>query len=426
MARSSDVSRVVLVGPASPAVLAEELSGQARATAASIRGLSGIPVTSLARGLLGAGCQVELVTLAPDVHDVVVLESGRLRVLVGPYRPRARDCAKDFYRSERRQLRHLLSGTDGELLHAHWTYEFALACERDPRPVVVTAHDCPPTVLRQIPSAYRAARTVVGCRTRLGIRHLSAVSPTLAARWRREMLYRAPIEVLPNIIEVPPAPETQQVPDPAAPVILEISEAPDARKNVERLVAGFAQVRSAEPAAELHLVGPGLDSQGPIAQWARMRGLADGIRFIGRVPWQELGQHLESATLFAHTSLDENHCLAVCEAMAYGVPVLAGAKAGGLPWTLDHGRAGLLVDVREPAAIGRGILSLLRDPARREELGTAGRRRVLTEWSRDRVTQAYLDWYARSRDAPRRTERRSSGGPARVTPPPAPSSAGPL
>jgi glycosyltransferase involved in cell wall biosynthesis len=392
---------VVLVGPASPSALADLFTGTARTTAAQLSGLGGVPVNSLARALLDAGCQVEIVTLDRDVGAPLTIEEGRLRILVAPYRSRGHDRARDLYAAERRGLAALLTRTDGSLLHAHWTYEFALPCFGDGRPTAVTAHDSPLGTFRLMPSRYRAVRTAVGVLARLRIAHLSTVSPTLATRWRREMLYRRPIAVIPNVVQGTGADGRRPQGDEAsAPLLLDIAEGDD-HKNVRALVRAFPGVLDAHPDARLRLIGPGLGGDSVLAGWARSCGLDRQVEFIGPVPWNRLGGHLSETTVFVHPSLDESFSLSICEAMHAHVPVVAGRHAGAVPWTVGAG--GLLVDITDPAAIRSAVLRLLADPQLRRAVGDAAAARVRTAFAPEVVAPRYLEWYA----AVRRDEQRA-------------------
>jgi glycosyltransferase involved in cell wall biosynthesis len=63
--------------------------------------------------------------------------------------------------------------------------------------------------------------------------------------------------------------------------------------------------------------------------------------------------------------------MALIEAMSRGIPVIGGESSGGVPWTLDHGRAGRLVDVRSSDAVAQAMLEFAADPSLR--LGYAER-----------------------------------------------------
>ena len=81
---------------------------------------------------------------------------------------------------------------------------------------------------------------------------------------------------------------------------------------------------------------------------------------------------LGSLDLLVLASREDPFPLVVLEAMCLGVPVVA-FRVGGVPDQL--GDAGVLVPPEDTAALAREIVALLRDPARRQELGARGRER---------------------------------------------------
>jgi glycosyltransferase involved in cell wall biosynthesis len=81
--------------------------------------------------------------------------------------------------------------------------------------------------------------------------------------------------------------------------------------------------------------------------------------------------------------------MAVAEALALGIPVLAGRDSGAIPWLLDGG-GGCLVDVRDPAAIAEGLLYLLRAAPQGPEAVAAGRARVRERFAARTVAMQYL------------------------------------
>jgi L-malate glycosyltransferase len=391
----TSIGRIIIVGPASPAALASHLSGADSQRAAAVKGMGGgvgaEPVSVLVSALLERGFAVDLVTLTPEVADLQHLSGPSLDVRIGPYRKRARHRVRDFFAAERRAVREMLARAAGDVVHAHWTYEFALACEHEHRPVLVTAHDAPLTMLRLQRDAYRLARTILAYRARLGIRTMSAVSPYLAHRWQREMAYRRPITVVPNISVGLPvlAPRTTK----AHPLVLDVTEE-DNFKNVVSLVRAFSQVRRRRPDAVLRLVGPGLGPADRLAGWAKANGLEAAVEFVGHVVHSAIPYHLAEADVFAHVSLEESQGVSVCEAMHAALPVIGGQRSGAIPWTLDEGRCGLLVDVRDPGAIADGVLRLCANPGLATELGKAARSRAVTTFGADAVVRGYLDAYA--------------------------------
>ena len=81
--------------------------------------------------------------------------------------------------------------------------------------------------------------------------------------------------------------------------------------------------------------------------------------------------------------------MAVVEAMALRVPVVAGAKSGGVPWVLDHGRAGFLTNVREPRAMAETLLACIRNADERAQKTRNAYERATTYFSPRVVAEKY-------------------------------------
>ena len=68
--------------------------------------------------------------------------------------------------------------------------------------------------------------------------------------------------------------------------------------------------------------------------------------------------------------------MALLEAQAAGVPVIAGSE-GGVADIVADGSTGLLVEPRSPPAFAVAVRALLDDPERRRAMGAAAQARVL-------------------------------------------------
>jgi glycosyltransferase involved in cell wall biosynthesis len=374
----------------SPALVADLLHESDQPTARIVEGIGGTPVANLARALVELGSSVEVVTTAWGLDGPLVLSGPKMRVLATPLRRRARDRARDLFRFERRGLEALIAQTHGDVLHAHWTYEFAWAAQAAGRPLVVTAHDAPLTIFSHHRDAYRLMRLVMAVVVRSRLRHLVAVSPYLAQRWRREMRYAALIDVVPNIVESQEVAKADEACTGRIGVVADGSRL----KNVGALLRAFPSVVSAVPDAELVVVGPGLDGESAFAKSAAASGL-ERVQFLGPLPHDEVLRLLRTCSAYVHPSLEETFSMAVVEAMAAGLPVVGGQSSGGVPWVLADGAAGHLVDVRDPAELADGILLLLRDRPFADSLAAEGRRRAAALFSAEAVASSYLEIYER-------------------------------
>ena len=113
--------------------------------------------------------------------------------------------------------------------------------------------------------------------------------------------------------------------------------------------------------------------------------LGERVRLVEEVPFAELDRLVGAAQFAVQPSLHEGFGLPALEAMAAGVPVLAG-RAGALPEVC--GDAAVYCDPSSEDDIARSLMLLANDEPLRMRLAAAGRRRALT-FSWDACAQAH-------------------------------------
>ena len=150
------------------------------------------------------------------------------------------------------------------------------------------------------------------------------------------------------------------------------------RKGQDTLIDALPSIIDAYPDARLVIVG-----EGPYARalTRRARPLAESVVFTGAVDRARLRDIVAAADVFAMPArtrgagLDvEGLGIVYLEAQACAVPVVVG-DSGGAPETVTD-QTGVVVDGRDHDAVAAAIISLLGDPARRREMGRAGRAHV--------------------------------------------------
>jgi glycosyltransferase involved in cell wall biosynthesis len=127
--------------------------------------------------------------------------------------------------------------------------------------------------------------------------------------------------------------------------------------------------------------------------------LSERVRFVG--PREDIADLLREMDLFVVSSVREGSTTTALEAMACGLPVVA-TRVGAIPEVVDDGVTGLLVPPRDPSALAAAIRTLAEDPALRERLGRAGRRRVLERFGFERAVQVEADGIRRALDLHKR------------------------
>lgn len=96
---------------------------------------------------------------------------------------------------------------------------------------------------------------------------------------------------------------------------------------------------------------------------------------------------LAAFDVFALSSRTEGLPLAIPEAMACALPVVA-TSVGGIPSAVPPG-CGLLVPSRDAPALRAAVAALARDPARRRAMGESARRHAVASFSIERMADAY-------------------------------------
>jgi glycosyltransferase involved in cell wall biosynthesis len=102
---------------------------------------------------------------------------------------------------------------------------------------------------------------------------------------------------------------------------------------------------------------------------------------------------LQAADMFVLTSEYEAAPMAILEAMAAGLPVIATA-VGGIPAIVADGVSGVLVEPGSPASLIAALERLAHDPELRARMGSAGAERHRRDWDAERM----IDEYARVLD----------------------------
>ena len=114
---------------------------------------------------------------------------------------------------------------------------------------------------------------------------------------------------------------------------------------------------------------------------------------------------LHGLDLFVTSSVTEGFGSSVLDAMSAGLPVV-GTRAGGVPESVVDGETGLLVPVRDPAALADAMTRMLRDSNVRRTFGAAGQQRARERFSATRMVDETAAVYAgvagtsRSADSP--------------------------
>lgn len=374
-------------------------------TVGSVGEWSGGParsVTSLCSAIAIAGCHVDLVVghnPKRDAQLIVPASSGVRLHLVRAHWIGRFQFLPGFGRLVERLAMDTLPVDSSLLVHDHGLWNLAnMASAQAARRIGV------PYVLHPRGMMERWALEHKQGKKRLAWilyqKRIAASSAALVAASKQEhdsikqLLPRSPVAVIPNGIQVP-----SEVPDRAARTegrigrVLFMSRVHPV-KNLSGLVQAWQQV-CRSPSRQnwvLTIAGPDeLDHTREIKAMVRTLGLDSRVEFIGPVPESGKEAVLNEADLFVLPSHSENFGVAVAEALAHGLPVVA---TRGTPWSdLVAHRCGWWVDAG-PDALGQALGEAIDlTAAERHVMGLRGREFAGRVFGWERIASAIILLY---------------------------------
>ncbi len=352
------------------------------------------PAADWVKELMRRGHQVTVYSTAREIAVPQTFRGDGLTIRIAPQR--STGTGRDLFAVERAQLEQLMREDRCEVIHAHWTYQFALAALNSNIPTLITIHDLPWKVLGHFRDFHRAARLLMAYQVALRGRHFTAVSLDAAAHFRRYFNPAAKIAVVPN--GLPEAmfsargPQAQRRADEI--VFATVLQGWSRCKNGAAALRAFQIVTRSLPRAKLMMFGADYERKGQAQHWAEEHGLEQGVEFVGLLPYTELLERLgEDVDVLVHPSLDESFSMAALEAMALCKPVIAGEKTTGVREVLEYGKSGVLTDVRNPSAIAEAMERLARDEDQRTRVAQRGLNHAQAHYRLEAVFRQYQDLY---------------------------------
>ena len=362
--------KIALMGPITSASIAPYLAEQLPENFP--KGVSGAPFMSILIGaLLARGHEVIAITsggyVATRDTRPLCLKGERFEFHCCPNRRHSLRPSHgrigrilDLYGYERANMRQVLAQVRPDFVHAHWTYEYALAAIDSGLPHLVTAHDEPWVVLRYFRNLYRFGRYLMARQALRRASALSAVSPAL--RTYLTKYTRTPIEVVPNPLNPKfiGAGEPRAAPSKGEAIrFISVQNGWNDLKNSSASLRAFALIRRELPHATYHLFGEDYQQGGLAQKWATKHKFAEGVVFHGPVPNEQLIAELKRATVMLHPSRWESCPMGIAEAMALGLPIVGGCDSGGVAWMIGEG--GARVDINKAEDIASSALQLIRE-----------------------------------------------------------------
>ncbi len=164
------------------------------------------------------------------------------------------------------------------------------------------------------------------------------------------------------------------------------------RKGIDLLISALADPRCQNVELDLVGSGPALDA---LIAACRAAGIESRVNFLGHIDNGELPLVYQRADLFVLPSRSESCSMALLEAMASGLPVVA-TRIGGTPELVQDGLNGFLVPVDDVEALAHRIGQIAASADLRLRMGAASREVVNARHNWGRVADGYMRLFAES------------------------------
>lgn len=233
---------------------------------------------------------------------------------------------------------------------------------------------------------------------RLLARHVDwviLVSDAQADSWLTQRALRADrVEVIANGVRTPQTSTSRaevraalRLSDASVVALLVASLRPEKRPG--DFVAAVRQARRSNPDLVGWVVGDGPERQ---SLEAAARG-EDGVRLLGHR--DDVASLMQAADIFVLTSEYEAVPMAILEAMATGLPVLA-TRVGDIPKVVIDGETGQLVAAGHPGELATRLVELAANRELRCALGAAGARAHRAHWDAETMIDRYAGFLHRA------------------------------
>jgi len=165
------------------------------------------------------------------------------------------------------------------------------------------------------------------------------------------------VTIVPNIADLNQFKHRQR--KPLRPKLL-VTRSLEEMYNVACVIKAFKKVHDYFPESALGIVGDG-SQRSALERLVSELNLKDCITFYGKVEHAKIQDYYNQYDIFINASEVDNQPGVILEAFASGLPVVS-TKAGGIPYMVENGVTGFLVDKDDWSALAEKVIQLLKEP----------------------------------------------------------------
>jgi glycosyltransferase involved in cell wall biosynthesis len=165
----------------------------------------------------------------------------------------------------------------------------------------------------------------------------------------------------------------------------------EAHYNVSDVLRAFQIIQKRFADAKLFVAGFGTEE-------SKLKKLAEdlkleNIEFAGKISNEEMAQFYEKTDIYLNSSLVDNMPLSIIEAFSSGLPVVSYAT-GGIPYLVESGETGLLVESKDFESLAQKAIFLLEDQEFTKKIVAKAHAEVV-KYSWENVREGWLELYSK-------------------------------
>ena len=323
-------------------------------------GLGGDSINKLIIALIKKGVKVSVFTLDKNINKPIILKGKNLDVSIFPLRGKIR--LLDFYRKELFSLSNAINSSDIQLIHSHWSYEYAMAGLKSNKKTIVSVRDNAFKVLFNsggLNFVYRFYRLLISYYVILRSKNLVSNSSYIQSFLKSfyfkesELIYNpSDVKIKLDYENYPKLKEVYK--------FISVNNGFSSLKNVIPLLRAFEVLKKEKKNLTLKLIGYQYEKDGKCYNWCKRNNVnINGITFVGKLDYNNLIREYKEHHVLVHPSKEESFGNTLIESMAFGLVCIGGIKSGAVPEILKKGKCGILVDVYSYESIREGMSKII-------------------------------------------------------------------
>jgi L-malate glycosyltransferase len=331
--------------------------------------------------------KIIIISLDPHIKEPLIRKSEYCDLYSLPRRQNK--LTRDLYKKEKAYIREAIEECNPDLIHVHWTYEYALAVRNVNIPKIMTVHDHTYDILKFSGWHYFPS-FILTLFLFQKFKYITTVSPYICNFINHVKLTKGKIWIIFNPIENSYDPTSKKK---KSSIHITCSSGWNNVKNPKLALRAFSLYLKSNTKAVLNLAGVGLGLNEDGKKWAEENNLSQNVNFLGSLNHEKYLELLSNTDIYLHTSKTEAMPLSILEAMLYEIPVIAGKKSGAIPWLLENGKLGFLVDIKDKNSIAQQLIYLTNNISLQCTKIAAAKNKALSLTNPEKVYAHYLEVY---------------------------------